>query len=187
MSSWVDIGLAAASFTSAPARSSESTRTEVSFVTCRQTPTVIPFEGLLLGVLRRDVGSAVMWPFRPEEVLLALLSEVRVCYLSMDSGIRSEVGLLNSLHRPCRSLVFAWRTSRRRRCRSPSGHPSLADAASSTTNAKPTTFPFSTSTSFAAARAVPPVAMRSSTMSILWPFSMASVWISRVAVPYSRS
>ena len=53
--------------------------------------------------------------------------------------------------------------------------------------AQPTTLPPAFSTSRQQASTVPPVANRSSTTSTFEPGAMASVWISRVSLPYSRS
>ena len=55
------------------------------------------------------------------------------------------------------------------------------------TNIKPATLPPEISTIFAAASAVPPVAIRSSIINIFSPFSIESLCTSIVAVPYSNS
>jgi len=59
--------------------------------------------------------------------------------------------------------------------------------ASSMTNRIFTTSPPSLSTILTMASVVPPVAMRSSTMTTFWPGLTESLCISRVADPYSRS
>ena len=52
---------------------------------------------------------------------------------------------------------------------------------------KAATFPLEVSTNFAAASAVPPVAIRSSIIKTLSFSSIESLWTSIVAVPYSSS
>ena len=54
-------------------------------------------------------------------------------------------------------------------------------------NTIPSTRPPSCLTRSTVARAVPPVASRSSTISTRWPDSIASLCISRLSLPYSRS
>ena len=48
------------------------------------------------------------------------------------------------------------------------------------------TFPLEISTNFAAASAVPPVAIKSSIIKIVSVSSIESLWTSTVAVPYSN-
>ena len=55
------------------------------------------------------------------------------------------------------------------------------------TNTKLATFPPEISINFAAASAVPPVAIRSSIIKIESPSSIESLWTSIVAFPYSSS
>ena len=55
------------------------------------------------------------------------------------------------------------------------------------TNTKQATFPPEISTNFAAASAVPPVAIKSSIIKTLSSFLIESLWTSIVAVPYSSS
>ena len=55
------------------------------------------------------------------------------------------------------------------------------------TKIKPATFPPEISTIFAAASAVPPVAIKSSIINTFSPEWIESLWISMVAFPYSSS
>src|SRR6266849_1411776 len=68
-SSWVDSGFAPASLTSAPAMISASTRTEVSLVTWRQTPSFTPSRGLDFAYFSAKAVRAFMCAFAQRKFL----------------------------------------------------------------------------------------------------------------------
>src|SRR5271156_4821393 len=95
MSSWVERGFASASFTSAPARRRESMSTEVSLVTCRQTPTVRPFRGLAFAYFDAMLERAVMWPLAQRKFFSPSSARSGSAILPIGFGPPLWVGLLN--------------------------------------------------------------------------------------------
>src|SRR6267143_2151665 len=106
MSSCVESGLALESFTSAPASRRESTRTEVSFVTCRHTPTVTPLRGLAFACFEAMLERAVIWPLAQRKFFSPSSARSGFAIFPMRFGPPFGIGLLSSSRQVVVSLLF---------------------------------------------------------------------------------